>query len=140
MGHNPSLRILYIQLPHWTYTCQNSATAPPQVPLDLPRHNFFQWEPSQVDIPKQHMTACTRGTSYQRYSSPSSLHIPTSCRHPSHWDPLSCTDFSGTLELATEDQFPTLGVNCHKGVVTGQYFQLFMHRHFSLSHQQEREN
>ena len=36
---------------------------------------------------------------------------------PKHWDPLSCTEFTSTLELATEDQCPTLGTNCHKGVV-----------------------
>ena len=36
--------------------------------------------------------------------------------------------FSSTLELATEDQHPTLGTRCHKGVVARQYFLLFMHR------------
>ena len=36
--------------------------------------------------------------------------------------------FSSTLELATEDQCPTLGANGHKGVIAGQYFLLFMLR------------
>ena len=36
--------------------------------------------------------------------------------------------FLALLELATEDQCPTLGANCHKVVVAGKYFQLFVHR------------
>ena len=64
----PFLRSLHIQLPH-LFTLQDSAKAPPPVPLDLPGLKLLQWVPSWVGILNWLNTAHSQESTHNGYSS-----------------------------------------------------------------------